>query len=100
MLSARACNAQHASEAARRAGMRRSVERELTLLVPIRVASARAAEAVQKPNAGPAMSRGRRRFQAHHSRHHPLAGLVLRLGTAMPPRLRGAKRPADVIGAA
>src|SRR5262245_12220197 len=48
MLSARACNAQHASAAARRAGMRRSVGRELTLLVPIRVASARVAGAAQK----------------------------------------------------
>src|SRR5262249_59332304 len=41
MLSARACNAQHASAAARRAGMRERFERALTVFFPIEVASAR-----------------------------------------------------------
>src|SRR5215831_17501239 len=64
MLSARACNAQHASAAARRAGMRRSVERELTCLSRSELRLRALRRPFEKPNAGLAMSRGRRRFQA------------------------------------
>src|SRR2546427_8960971 len=46
MLSARACNAQHASDAASRAAMRERFQRTVKLFFPIRVASARAADTV------------------------------------------------------
>src|SRR5437660_11119330 len=46
MLSARACNAQHASDAASRAAMRERFERTVTFFFPIRVASERVAATV------------------------------------------------------